>query len=56
MRICDKCREYNKCFPKYIDPCKEALLKVEVEIGGCPCYKELTLEEMSLGISNTDQF
>ena len=46
MCICDKCKEYDKCFPKDISPDKEALLRVEVEIGGCPCYKELTLEEM----------
>lgn len=46
MYTCDKCRFYNKCYPKTMNAYDECLGKAEVEIGGCPMYKELTIDEM----------
>lgn len=46
MYTCDKCRFYNKCYPKTMNAYDERLGKAEVEIGGCPMYKELTIDEM----------
>jgi hypothetical protein len=46
MHICDKCRFYNKCYPKNIDSYDESMKKAETELGGCPMYKELTIDEM----------
>lgn len=46
MYICDKCCLYNKCYPKTMNAYDELLGKTEVELGGCPMYKELTIDEM----------
>lgn len=46
MHICDKCKKYNKCYPMNIRPEVEEQQRAEVELGGCPTYKELTIEEM----------
>lgn len=47
MHICDTCRYYNKCYPKTMNTYDEFIKKVEVELGGCPCYDELTINELS---------
>ena len=46
MYICDKCCFYNKYYPKTMNAYDELLGKTEVELGGCPMYKELTIDEM----------
>lgn len=49
MHICDKCKHYTKCYSIKDDitrsPEREAK-RAEVELGGCPDFKELTIEEM----------
>lgn len=47
MCFCDKCRFYNKCFPKTMNAYDECIKKVDVELGGCSDYDELTINELS---------
>lgn len=49
IHMCDKCRHYNKCYRKHMSDEQESLQRAEVDLSGCPAYKELTIEEMFLG-------
>lgn len=44
MHLCDKCKKFNKCFPKGTMPTMEK--RAEVELSGCKDYRELTVESM----------
>lgn len=44
MHICDKCRKYNQCYPK--NGVANEFKRADIELGGCPNYRELTLKEM----------
>ena len=44
MHLCDKCKKFNKCFPKGTMPTKEK--GAEVERSGGKDYRELTVESM----------
>lgn len=46
MCLCDKCRFYNKCYPRELDSYMVDLQKCEMELDGYPCYEELTINEM----------
>lgn len=44
MHLCDKCKKFNKCFPKGTMPTEEK--RAEVESLGCKDYRELSVESM----------
>lgn len=48
MHICDKCKKYKKCYPHNEETKQEVTKKADISVGGCPNYRELTLEEMFL--------
>lgn len=52
MHICDKCKKYNKCYSKSGNTEADITKRAEVELGGCPNYRELTLKEMFFGNGN----
>ena len=44
MHLCDKCKKFNKCFPKGTMTTEEK--RAEEELSGCKDYRELTVESM----------
>lgn len=43
---CDICRFYNKCYPRSMTEYETFMKKIDVDLGGCPEFKELTIQEM----------
>lgn len=51
--LCDKCAEFNKCYPKNTWPTAEQ--RAEIMAGGCVRYKELPVKTVVLKMEGRKQ-
>lgn len=46
MHPCDKCKRYNKCYPRTMSRKQEEAQRQNVSDFGCRLFEELTVKEM----------
>nr|DAJ97157.1 MAG TPA: hypothetical protein [Caudoviricetes sp.] len=46
MHPCDKCKRYNKCYPRTMSRKQEEAQRQHVSDFGCRLFEELTVQEM----------